>query len=129
MLLRSITGSPKDLRGLAGTILVYKVAAALSDKGADLDSVENIAKYVASRLGTLGVGLEHCHVSTYHITEEQKLIYRRSQELVLVTPTLEPTKLKLYVIPFAFASSAYSHIPLQSRAWVFTTKLALTSLT
>ncbi|WVQ85069.1 dihydroxyacetone kinase [Cryptococcus sp. DSM 104549] len=49
-------------RGLAGTILVYKVAAALSDKGANLDAVEDIAKYVASRLGTLGVGLEHCHV-------------------------------------------------------------------
>ncbi|OWZ54727.1 dihydroxyacetone kinase [Cryptococcus neoformans c45] len=55
-------GSIVGRRGLAGTILVYKVAAALSDKGADLDSVENIAKYVASRLGTLGVGLEHCHV-------------------------------------------------------------------
>ncbi|KAK4685203.1 triose/dihydroxyacetone kinase / FAD-AMP lyase (cyclizing), partial [Tremellales sp. Uapishka_1] len=49
-------------RGLAGTILVYKAASALSDKGADLDQVETLAKYVASRLGTLGVGLDHCHV-------------------------------------------------------------------
>lgn len=44
-------------------MLVYKIAAALSDQGADLDAVEAMAGYVASRLGTLGVGLEHCHVS------------------------------------------------------------------
>lgn len=62
----------RRLRGLAGTILVYKVAAALSDKGADLDSVENIAKYVASRLGTLGVGLEHCHVKCISRTTKTK---------------------------------------------------------
>ena len=48
--------------GLAGTILVYKLASALSDQGADLDAVEDVAKYAISRLGTLGVGLEHCHV-------------------------------------------------------------------
>ncbi|EIW68106.1 hypothetical protein TREMEDRAFT_32898, partial [Tremella mesenterica DSM 1558] len=49
-------------RGLAGTILVYKIAAALSSTGASLDSVESIAKYISTRLATLGVGLEHCHV-------------------------------------------------------------------
>lgn len=49
-------------RGLAGTILVYKLASALSDTGADLDAVEDVAKYAISRLGTLGVGLDHCHV-------------------------------------------------------------------
>ncbi|OCF45289.1 dihydroxyacetone kinase [Kwoniella heveanensis CBS 569] len=49
-------------RGLAGTILVYKIASALSDKGGDLDAVEAVGKYVNSRIGTLGIGLEHCHV-------------------------------------------------------------------
>ncbi|WWC58427.1 dihydroxyacetone kinase [Kwoniella dejecticola CBS 10117] len=49
-------------RGLAGTILVYKIASALSDAGSDLDAVEDVAKYVTSRLGTIGVGLDHCHV-------------------------------------------------------------------
>ncbi|WVW82122.1 dihydroxyacetone kinase [Kwoniella bestiolae CBS 10118] len=49
-------------RGLAGTILVYKIASALSDQGANLDNVEDVAKYVTSRLGTIGVGLDHCHV-------------------------------------------------------------------
>jgi len=42
--------------------LVYKLAAALSEQGADLDAVEDVAKYAISRLGTLGVGLDHCHV-------------------------------------------------------------------
>ena len=50
--------------GLAGTVLVYKSAAALSAEGSDLDGVEKIANYVASRIGTLGIGLEHCHVIT-----------------------------------------------------------------
>jgi len=50
-------------RGLAGTILVYKLAAALSEQGADLDKVEAVAKYATTRLGTLGIGLDHCHVS------------------------------------------------------------------
>lgn len=52
-----------ESRGLAGTILVYKVASALSDQGASLDVVEKVAKYVSGRLGTLGIGLEHCLVS------------------------------------------------------------------
>jgi dihydroxyacetone kinase len=50
------------IRGLAGTILVYKLAAALSEQGADLDKVEAVAKYATTRLGTLGIGLDHCHV-------------------------------------------------------------------
>jgi dihydroxyacetone kinase len=58
-----------DDRGLAGTILVYKIASALSDKGANLDKVEAVAKYACTRLGTLGIGLEHCHVRPFHITQ------------------------------------------------------------
>ncbi|ORX36613.1 putative dihydroxyacetone kinase 1 [Kockovaella imperatae] len=55
-------GSIVGRRGLAGTILVYKIASAASDRGDDLDQVENVAKYVHARIGTLGIGLEHCHV-------------------------------------------------------------------
>ena len=51
------------LRGLAGTVLVYKIAGALAARGGSLDDVYNIAEYVSSRLGTIGVGMEHCHVS------------------------------------------------------------------
>lgn len=42
---------------------MYKLAAALADQGADLDKVEAVAKYATTRLGTLGIGLDHCHVS------------------------------------------------------------------
>ncbi|KAG8760157.1 Dihydroxyacetone kinase 2 [Serendipita sp. 396] len=49
-------------RGLAGTVLVYKIAAALAKKGGTLDEVEVLARCIASRVGTIGVGLGHCHV-------------------------------------------------------------------
>ncbi|KAI8974531.1 dihydroxyacetone kinase [Trametes punicea] len=49
-------------RGLAGTVLVYKIAGALARRGASLDEVYSMAQWVASRVGTIGVGLEHCHV-------------------------------------------------------------------
>jgi dihydroxyacetone kinase len=49
-------------RGLAGVCLVYKIAGALADRGGSLDQVYAIAEHIASRLGTIGVGLEHCHV-------------------------------------------------------------------
>ncbi len=49
-------------RGLAGTILVYKIAGALAEKGEDLKRCVNVAEWVKERVGTIGVGLEHCHV-------------------------------------------------------------------
>ncbi|KAI6112694.1 dihydroxyacetone kinase [Pisolithus sp. B1] len=49
-------------RGLAGVCLVYKIAGALATLGGSLDEVYEVAQYVSSRLGTIGVGLEHCHV-------------------------------------------------------------------
>ncbi|CAE6482064.1 unnamed protein product [Rhizoctonia solani] len=49
-------------RGLAGTVLVYKIAGALAQQGASLEEVHGVAQFVADRLGTIAVGLEHCHV-------------------------------------------------------------------
>ncbi|KAG9312962.1 dihydroxyacetone kinase [Chiua virens] len=49
-------------RGLAGVCLVYKIAGALAARGGSLDEVYSTAEYISSRLGTIGVGLEHCHV-------------------------------------------------------------------
>lgn len=43
-------------------MLVYKIAGALAQRGGSLDEVYQIAEYVSSRLATIGVGLEHCHV-------------------------------------------------------------------
>ncbi|KAK7044661.1 dihydroxyacetone kinase [Favolaschia claudopus] len=49
-------------RGLAGVVLVYKIAGALASQGGTLHEVYSIAEWVAGRIGTIGVGLEHCHV-------------------------------------------------------------------
>jgi len=49
-------------RGLAGTVLVYKIAGALAQTGASLDEVYSIAEWVSQNIATIGVGLEHCHV-------------------------------------------------------------------
>ncbi|GAA6049543.1 hypothetical protein JCM3770_000839 [Rhodotorula araucariae] len=55
-------GALTGRRGLTGTVLVYKLAGALAAQGASLDEVEHVAKVVAERCGTIGMGLEHCHV-------------------------------------------------------------------
>jgi dihydroxyacetone kinase len=49
-------------RGLAGTVLVYKISGALAKRGGTVDQVEQLALYLSSRIGTIGVGLGHCHV-------------------------------------------------------------------
>ncbi|KAN0088501.1 Dak1 domain containing protein [Tylopilus felleus] len=49
-------------RGLAGVCLVYKIAGALAARGGSLDEVYAVAEHISSHLGTIGVGLEHCHV-------------------------------------------------------------------
>ncbi|KAF9563069.1 dihydroxyacetone kinase [Agrocybe pediades] len=63
-------------RGLAGTVLVYKIAGALANRGASLDEVSNVATWAASRVATIGVGLEHTHVpgtapSDSHLKENE----------------------------------------------------------
>ena len=50
---KGITGA----RGVAGTVLVHKVAGAAAEMGMTLDQVANIAQDVANRVGTLGIAL------------------------------------------------------------------------
>ncbi|KAF9645870.1 dihydroxyacetone kinase 1 [Thelephora ganbajun] len=69
-------GSIVGRRGLVGTVLVYKIAGALARRGASIDEVYDIAETVTENLGTVGVGLEHCHVpgtatSESHLTENE----------------------------------------------------------
>jgi dihydroxyacetone kinase len=52
-------------RGLAGTVMVYKIAGALAAEGATLDRVSDVAQYVAGRVGTIGISAEHVHVSVF----------------------------------------------------------------
>lgn len=49
-------------RGLAATVLVYKIAGALAAEGASLDEVYQVAQYVAEHSVTIGASLQHCHV-------------------------------------------------------------------
>ncbi len=49
-------------RGLAGTVLVHKVAGAASAAGLDLSGVRAAAQAAADAVGTMGVGLSACTV-------------------------------------------------------------------
>ncbi|KAH7927347.1 dihydroxyacetone kinase [Leucogyrophana mollusca] len=49
-------------RGLAGVCLVYKIAGALAHRGGSLEEVYDVAQWASDHVGTIGVGLEHCHV-------------------------------------------------------------------
>jgi dihydroxyacetone kinase len=59
-----LQGALVGRRGLAGTILAYKAASAVADEGADLEECKAVAEAVGEMLGTIGAGLNHCHVST-----------------------------------------------------------------
>ena len=47
-------------RGLAGTLLVHKVAGAAAAAGASLAQVAAEARAAAAAVGTVGVGLKMC---------------------------------------------------------------------
>lgn len=49
-------------RGIAGTVLVHKIAGAAAARGLPLAEVAAIAKSASSRLGTMGVALGSCTV-------------------------------------------------------------------
>jgi triose/dihydroxyacetone kinase / FAD-AMP lyase (cyclizing) len=66
-------------RGLAGTVLVYKIAGALAQTGARLDEVYSVAEWVSQNIATIGVGLEHCHVYSGYPYNEILILIRYSQ--------------------------------------------------
>ncbi|KAK1253498.1 hypothetical protein MKX07_001575 [Trichoderma sp. CBMAI-0711] len=49
-------------RGIAGTVLVLKIAGALAAQGRSLQEVAKVARLVASNLVSVGASLEHVHV-------------------------------------------------------------------
>ncbi|EKM81723.1 hypothetical protein AGABI1DRAFT_90110 [Agaricus bisporus var. burnettii JB137-S8] len=49
-------------RGLAGTVLVYKIAGALAHRGGSLDEVYKIAEWTSQNIATVGTSLGHVHV-------------------------------------------------------------------
>ncbi|KAF3907923.1 hypothetical protein ABW21_db0204075 [Orbilia brochopaga] len=55
-------GSMVGKRGLAGTILVHKIAGAAAARGESLKAVTDIAQKVIDNLATVGVSLDRCSV-------------------------------------------------------------------
>ena len=49
-------------RGVAGTLFVHKIAGALAERGADLDTVTAAAKKVIAGTRTIGMSLDTCRV-------------------------------------------------------------------
>ena len=74
---------------------MYKIAGALAAKGGSLDEVYKVAEWTASNIGTIGVGLEHCHVRLLSTQALSHLLTsHRCPEPLLEKHTLRPTKLK-----------------------------------
>ncbi|TGJ84906.1 hypothetical protein E0Z10_g3856 [Xylaria hypoxylon] len=55
-------GGKVGRRGIAGTVLVHKIAGALAAQGAPLEQVAKVAKLTADNLVSVGASLEHVHV-------------------------------------------------------------------
>lgn len=49
-------------RGVAGTLFVHKIAGALAEQGADLDTVTDAAKKVINDVASIGMSLDACTV-------------------------------------------------------------------
>lgn len=60
-------------RGIAGTVLVLKVAGALAAMGKPLKEVANAARLVASNLVSVGASLDHVHVPGRAVDIEETL--------------------------------------------------------
>ncbi|KAL3873112.1 hypothetical protein ACJMK2_036268 [Sinanodonta woodiana] len=62
-------------RGLAGAILLFKIAGALAEEGRSLEEITQCAKDVASSMGTIGLALGPCSVPgtgpLFHIQEDE----------------------------------------------------------
>ncbi|KAJ6790196.1 hypothetical protein PWT90_08002 [Aphanocladium album] len=57
-------------RGIAGTVLVLKVAGALAARGAKLEDVAKVARLTADNIVSVGASLEHVHVPGRAADEE-----------------------------------------------------------
>ncbi|KAI1438206.1 dihydroxyacetone kinase [Xylaria sp. CBS 124048] len=55
-------GGKVGRRGIAGTVLVHKIAGALAAQGAPLEQVYKVAKLATDNLVSVGASLEHVHV-------------------------------------------------------------------
>ncbi len=49
-------------RGVAGTLFVHKIAGALAEQGADLETVSTVARHVIENAASIGMSLDTCTV-------------------------------------------------------------------
>ncbi|KAH7380243.1 dihydroxyacetone kinase [Phaeosphaeria sp. MPI-PUGE-AT-0046c] len=66
-------GGKVGRRGIAGTVLVQKVAGALAARGASLKEVTRVAQLVADNTVSIGSSLSHVHVPGRREPEEDEL--------------------------------------------------------
>jgi len=52
--------APESRRGVAGTVLVHKIAGAKAESGGTLEQVKKLAERVISNTGSIGVALSSC---------------------------------------------------------------------
>ncbi|KAG9521373.1 dihydroxyacetone kinase, partial [Aureobasidium melanogenum] len=62
-------GGKVGRRGIAGTVLVQKIAGALAASGAPLKDVHHVAKLAADNIVSIGSSLSHVHVPGRKVTE------------------------------------------------------------
>lgn len=60
-------------RGIAGTVLVLKIAGALAAQGMPLETVAKVARLTAKNLVSVGASLEHVHVPGRDLAQDDKL--------------------------------------------------------
>jgi dihydroxyacetone kinase len=66
-------GGKVGRRGIAGTVLVVKIAGALAQAGADLETCKRVAELVQSNVLSVGASLEHVHVPGREKVQETSL--------------------------------------------------------
>ncbi|KAL3442307.1 Dak1-domain-containing protein [Aspergillus insuetus] len=49
-------------RGLAGTVLMHKIAGAAASRGFEIERIVRLCDRVSRHMGTIGASLEHCYV-------------------------------------------------------------------
>ena len=64
-------GGKVGRRGIAGTVLVHKIAGALAASGASLSEVKRVAQLAADNIVSIGSSLSHVHVPGREVTEDE----------------------------------------------------------
>jgi triose/dihydroxyacetone kinase / FAD-AMP lyase (cyclizing) len=74
-------GGKVGRRGIAGTVLVHKIAGALAGMGRPLEDVVKVARLVSENLVSVGASLEHVHVPGRAATKAEDALKAGEVEL------------------------------------------------